>query len=130
MRFLEICLLGFLAIAEANPLDSNLAYRSPFGDHPQVSTHFFDKLSQALMGRSYCPSVQFARDTKAIHARNVQNIKRNLAKRQVEDATQFNDEHYPTFYGADFSNVCFSSRTKSLMAFTFNFRALSYGAVE
>lgn len=82
------------------------------------------------MGRSYSPYVQFARDTKAIHARHVQNIKRNLAKRQVEDATQFNDEHYPTFYGADFSNVCFSSRTKSLMAFTFNFRALLSGAVE
>lgn len=41
MRFLEFCLLGFLAIAEANPLESNLAYRSPFGDHPQVSTSFF-----------------------------------------------------------------------------------------
>lgn len=49
MRFLEICLLGFLAtgIAEANPLESNLAYRSPFGDHPQVSTSFF---RQALTG--------------------------------------------------------------------------------
>lgn len=114
MRFLEICLLGFLAtgIAEANPLESNLAYRSPFGDHPQVSTSFFRQALTGAHGLILFPFVQFARDTKAIHTRHVQNFKRNLAKRQVEDATQFNDEHYPTFYGADFSNVCAFTRTK------------------
>lgn len=42
---------------------------------------------------------QLGYDTRFIHAR--------LAKRQlpVEDADKFTDEHYPTWYGADFSNV-------------------------
>ncbi|KAI9466285.1 PhoD-like phosphatase-domain-containing protein, partial [Lactarius psammicola] len=45
---------------------------------------------------------QFSRDTDAIHTRFVGH-----AKRQLGDATVFNDEHYPTFYGSDFSNSPF-----------------------
>lgn len=47
---------------------------------------------------------QLGYDTRFIHAR--------LAKRQlpVEDADKFTDEHYPTWYGADFSNVSVFAR--------------------
>ncbi|KAF8893591.1 PhoD-like phosphatase-domain-containing protein [Infundibulicybe gibba] len=44
----------------------------------------------------------FSRDTRAIHKRYAQHARRQMA---VTDATKFDDEHYPTFYGADFSNV-------------------------
>ncbi|VDB87290.1 unnamed protein product [Peniophora sp. CBMAI 1063] len=60
-------------------LDRNLAYRSPFGDHPQ-----------------------FSHDTWSIHARYVHHT-----RRQVEDASGLVDEHYPTFYGTDFGNSPF-----------------------
>lgn len=43
---------------------------------------------------------QLSHDTRAIQKRHLQHV-----RRQTEDATAFNDEHYPTFYGADFSNV-------------------------
>jgi len=67
------------AVHSTELLDRNLGYRSPFQNHPQ-----------------------FARDTREIHARHVQH-----ARRQVVGATGFDDEHYPTFYGADFSNSPF-----------------------
>ncbi|KAI5118113.1 hypothetical protein M0805_003467 [Coniferiporia weirii] len=73
-----------VVVSATTPLDSNLAYSSPFSDHPQ-----------------------FSRDTKAIHKRHVENFKRDLMRRQTQDAAPFNDEHYPTFYGADFSNSPF-----------------------
>ncbi|KAL4265206.1 PhoD-like phosphatase metallophosphatase domain-containing protein [Pleurotus pulmonarius] len=60
-------------------LDRNLAYRSPFIDHPEHGL-----------------------DTTSIHARHVQH-----SKRQIIDATPFKDEHYPNFYGSDFSNSPF-----------------------
>ena len=37
MKLFALGLLSLLVAAEANLLDSNLAYKSPFGDHPQVS---------------------------------------------------------------------------------------------
>ncbi|KAL5534899.1 hypothetical protein ACEPAF_2989 [Sanghuangporus sanghuang] len=72
------------AFSLANPLDSNLAYKSPFVDHPQ-----------------------FARDIHTIHERHIEVFKRNLSKRQTTDGTNFVDEHYPTFYGSDLSNSPF-----------------------
>lgn len=73
-------LLSLCSLAYATKLlDHNLVYRSPFHDLPE-----------------------FSRDTKGIHERFVGH-----AKRQLGDATVFNDEHYPTFYGSDFSNSPF-----------------------
>ncbi|PPQ87973.1 hypothetical protein CVT25_001052 [Psilocybe cyanescens] len=72
-----IYLLAGLASATANLYERNLAYKSPFADHPQL-----------------------AHDTRAIHETNIQ-------RRQNIDATKFKDEHYVTFYGADFSNSPF-----------------------
>ncbi|KZV69015.1 hypothetical protein PENSPDRAFT_727418 [Peniophora sp. CONT] len=70
-------LLGLATAVSATALlDRNLAYRSPFEDHPQ--------------------------NTRAIHARHVGH-----ARRQMVDASGLVDEHYPTFYGADFSNSPF-----------------------
>ena len=43
---------------------------------------------------------QLARDAQAIEKRHAQ-----FAKRQTQDASPFEDNHYPTFYGGDFSNV-------------------------
>ncbi|KAF8868870.1 PhoD-like phosphatase-domain-containing protein [Infundibulicybe gibba] len=60
-------------------LDRNLAYRSPFADVPEL-----------------------ARDTKTIEKRHVRHV-----KRQTVGATPFHDEHYPTFYGSNFSNSPF-----------------------
>ena len=46
-------------------------------------------------------SEQLGYDTRRIHARHA---KRQL-ELEIEDAGGFVDEHYPTWYGADFSNV-------------------------
>ncbi|PFH54415.1 hypothetical protein AMATHDRAFT_675 [Amanita thiersii Skay4041] len=59
-------------------LERNLAYRSPF------------------IGRSEVR----APDTDEIHERYA----RSVWKRQTESASPFHDEHYPSFYGSDFSN--------------------------
>ncbi|KIJ34147.1 hypothetical protein M422DRAFT_263800 [Sphaerobolus stellatus SS14] len=69
-----------VALSLGNPLERNLAYRSPFEEHPQ-----------------------FARDTGAIQKRHMQAFR----KRQTVPAGTFGDEHYPTFYGGDFSNTLF-----------------------
>ncbi|TCD61811.1 hypothetical protein EIP91_007876 [Steccherinum ochraceum] len=69
--------LGYVQATEL--LDRNLAYRSPFLDVPD-----------------------FSHDTRAIQARHIE-----LAKRQTVDASGFSDDHYPTFYGGDFSNAPF-----------------------
>lgn len=58
-------------------LERNLAYKSPFLDAPQLG-HDIDNL----------------------HKRQVQHV-----RRQIQDAGKFEDEHYVTFYGGDFSNV-------------------------
>ncbi|KAF8879717.1 PhoD-like phosphatase-domain-containing protein [Infundibulicybe gibba] len=80
MRFLLP--LFCLSAAQATfLLDRNLAYKSPFADHPQ-----------------------FSHDTGAIQKRHIQHARRQMP---VEDATPFKDEHYATFYGADFSNSPF-----------------------
>ena len=78
VTFIVIAGSLWLIPAFPNPFSSNLAYRSPFESHPQ-----------------------FARDTNEIHSR--------LFKRQIPQEEQiantFDDEHYPTFYSGDFSNV-------------------------
>ncbi|KZT28455.1 hypothetical protein NEOLEDRAFT_1175772 [Neolentinus lepideus HHB14362 ss-1] len=71
-------LLVASVVAATELLDRNLVYRSPFFDHPQ-----------------------FGHDTREIRARHVR------AKRQLESASGFSDQHYPTFYGSDFSNTVF-----------------------
>ncbi|KAF8078013.1 PhoD-like phosphatase-domain-containing protein [Lyophyllum atratum] len=73
--------LPFLAVGThaTQLLDRNLAYRSPFAEHPQL-------------------------------AHNTQTIQKRLvthARRQLQDAAPFKDDHYATFYGADFSNSPF-----------------------
>ena len=51
---------------------------------------------------------QFSHNTREIQDRHIQ-----FAKRQMVDNT-FNDEHYATFYGGDFSNVSLSDVLSSL----------------
>ncbi|KAK7466976.1 hypothetical protein VKT23_004039 [Stygiomarasmius scandens] len=60
-------------------LDNNLVYRSPF-----------------------LKDISLAHDTPAIQARHIQHV-----RRQMSDAAPFDDQHYPTFYGADFGNSPF-----------------------
>ncbi|KAI0341784.1 hypothetical protein BDW22DRAFT_1346074 [Trametopsis cervina] len=80
MRRSILPLLGLVLTVSATELfDRNLVYSSPFIGFPE-----------------------FARDTKQIHARHIEH-----AKRTVESAAGFSDSHYPTFYGADFSNSPF-----------------------
>ncbi|TRM56429.1 PhoD-like phosphatase-domain-containing protein [Schizophyllum amplum] len=74
--YLLYLLFSVSAVAASSLLNRNLAYRSPLSNVPQL-----------------------AHDTSAIEKRHVQ-----FAKRQMQDASDFVDEHYPTFYGADFSN--------------------------
>ncbi|TFK38210.1 PhoD-like phosphatase-domain-containing protein [Crucibulum laeve] len=59
--------------------DRNHAYRSPFTEHPHLS-----------------------HDTKSIHRRTAGHV-----RRQMQDAMEFDDKHYPGFYGSDFSNSPF-----------------------
>lgn len=76
---LELALFLAAGVHATQLLDSNLAYQSPFAKHPQL-------------------------------AHNTHNIQKRLlahARSQVEDATVFNDDHYPTFYAGDFSNSPF-----------------------
>ncbi|KAI0093531.1 PhoD-like phosphatase-domain-containing protein [Irpex rosettiformis] len=80
MRSSFVVFLGVALTASATKLfDSNLAYSSPF------------------VGFS-----EFARDTRAIQKRHIEHIKRSTVGTEG-----FSDEHYPTFYGADFSNAPF-----------------------
>ncbi|KAK7014925.1 alkaline phosphatase D [Favolaschia claudopus] len=72
-------LLFTLSVGATAVFDRNLAYSSPYAEHPQLS-----------------------HDTKQLQARHVQHI-----RRQTMDASPFNDKHYPTFYGSDFSNSPF-----------------------
>ncbi|KAJ3551378.1 hypothetical protein NM688_g4737 [Phlebia brevispora] len=80
MRFVSLLTLGCVVAVQATKLfDRNLAYSSPFVGYPQ-----------------------FSHDTRKLQARHVAYV-----KRQTVDNTGFDDEHYPTFYGADFSNAPF-----------------------
>lgn len=76
-------LLGTVAAARlvvsSRLLDRNLVYHSPFVGYPE-----------------------FAHDTYSIHARHLENV-----RRQVADASKFEDDHYATFYGGDFGNSPF-----------------------
>lgn len=76
-------------------LDKNLAYSSPFFGFPEVRP-----LPSFVSNANDVASKQFSRDTREIQARHIQH-----AKRQMESAVGFEDEHYPTFFGGDFSNV-------------------------
>ncbi|KAJ3843443.1 PhoD-like phosphatase-domain-containing protein [Lentinula raphanica] len=73
-------LINYFASCKANVnlLDRNLAYSSPFAGHSQA-----------------CSAI----DTNELAKKHTAH-----SRRQTEDATGFLDEHYPTFYGGDFSN--------------------------
>ncbi|CAA7271763.1 unnamed protein product [Cyclocybe aegerita] len=66
-----------LRSTKPNSFQTNLAYESPFVDHPQL-----------------------AHDVAALRDRS-------LERRQTIDASGFKDDHYATFYGGDFSNSPF-----------------------
>ncbi|EMD38322.1 hypothetical protein CERSUDRAFT_72861 [Gelatoporia subvermispora B] len=74
-----LCLMLCVTASATRLLDHNLVYTSPFRGYPQ-----------------------FSHDTRAIEARHVHNV-----KRQVVSAGGFEDEHYPGFLGSDFSNSPF-----------------------
>ncbi|KAK7043608.1 hypothetical protein VNI00_008219 [Paramarasmius palmivorus] len=80
MRSLAL-LLSFLQVAvhATQYLDHNLAYRSPFFGDAKLS-----------------------HDTRSIQRRGVVHV-----RRQMGSAAGFTDDHYPTFYGGDFSNSPF-----------------------
>ncbi|KAI0831518.1 PhoD-like phosphatase-domain-containing protein [Trametes gibbosa] len=59
--------------------DRNLAYSSPFVNAPHLS-----------------------HNTRSLQARHIEYAKRQLSDTQSSDG--FKDEHYPTFYGGDFSS--------------------------
>ncbi|KAI0372864.1 hypothetical protein BV20DRAFT_963278 [Pilatotrama ljubarskyi] len=68
------------AFASATELfDRNIAYHSPFVNAPHLS-----------------------HNTRALQARHFEYAKRQLSDTQSSDG--FTDEHYPTFYGGDFSS--------------------------
>jgi len=79
MVSLLTCLLCALSVGATTIFDRNLAYRSPYAEHPELS-----------------------HDTNKLQARHIRHI-----RRQNTDAAPFTDEHYPTFYGSDFSNSPF-----------------------
>lgn len=97
-RYLSLLLVVQAVVAQTweNPLERNLAYRSPFEDHPQVSWHYSISLS-------WFTAAQFDLNTREIHRRHVNAFQ----KRQTTPASKFSDDHYPTFYGGDFSNALF-----------------------
>ncbi|TFK42649.1 PhoD-like phosphatase-domain-containing protein [Crucibulum laeve] len=61
------------------------------------ATALFDK--NLAYHSPFVDNPQISHDTRSIQRRNV--------KRQTQDATKFDDEHYPGFYGSDFSNSPF-----------------------
>ncbi|KAJ6547488.1 PhoD-like phosphatase-domain-containing protein [Mycena capillaripes] len=76
--FLTSLLCAFSVGATAI-FDRNLAYLSPYADHPELS-----------------------HNTQELQSRHLQHV-----RRQNTDAAPFSDNHYPTFYGSDFSNSPF-----------------------
>ncbi|KAH9946357.1 PhoD-like phosphatase-domain-containing protein [Epithele typhae] len=70
------------AFAGATELfDRNLAYSSPFANARHLS-----------------------HDTRSLQARHVAFVKRQSRLDDTESSSAFTDEHYPTFYGGDFSS--------------------------
>ncbi|KAI3610837.1 alkaline phosphatase [Moniliophthora roreri] len=80
-------------------LDRNLVYRSPFLDDLKLS-----------------------HDTKSIQKRGITHV-----RRQTGSAEGFTDEHYPSFYGGDFSNVALLSIMVAAKSHRFICRAHSFG---
>ncbi|KAJ7063224.1 PhoD-like phosphatase-domain-containing protein [Mycena amicta] len=72
-----LSLLCALSVGATVLYDRNLAYRSPYADHPQLSI-----------------------DTKSLQSRHLQEFQR----RQTTE-NHFDDSHYPTFYGSHLT-VC------------------------
>ncbi|KAJ7156048.1 PhoD-like phosphatase-domain-containing protein [Mycena crocata] len=80
MVFLLVqCLLWACTVGATTLFDRNLAYLSPYAEHPEASTF--------ILG---------------LQARHLRNF-----RRQNTDAAPFSDNHYPTFYGSDLSNSPF-----------------------
>lgn len=73
-------------------LDRNLVYQSPFGELKVANV--------ACVPSSSLIISKLAVDTQAIQERQIQHV-----RRQYVDAESFQDHHYPTFYGGDFSNA-------------------------
>lgn len=93
-------LLDIIFAASATKLlDRNLVYRSPFLSHPQVRIIGSGRVLLEVTHR--CELLQFSHDTREIQARHIRSLNE---KRRVQ-ANEFTDDAYPTFYGADFSNV-------------------------
>jgi alkaline phosphatase D len=98
--------LSFFALACAASvigselLDRNLAYSTPFFGYPEVRICIIPFQTHSDI------QPQFGLNTREIHKRHEQHVRRQLA-----DSGKFDDEHYATFYGGDFSNVCSISRT-------------------
>ncbi|KAI1794563.1 PhoD-like phosphatase-domain-containing protein [Ganoderma leucocontextum] len=79
---LSFVLFSALVKIEATRLfDRNLAYSSPFTNAPHLS-----------------------HNTHSLRARHVQFVKRQQQLDDTISSDKFNDEHYPTFYGGNFSN--------------------------
>ncbi|KAK0459655.1 PhoD-like phosphatase-domain-containing protein [Desarmillaria tabescens] len=72
-----------LGVTATRLLERNLAYKSPFLDAPQVSIYIFFMIHN-------------------LHKRQIKHV-----RRQMQDAGIFDDKHYVTFYGGDFSNSPF-----------------------
>jgi hypothetical protein len=107
LRGMLITLLLVVVLASAlrgrasTSLGSNLAYNSPFSDHPQVGIPSISFVHDPDGLRTQ----QFGLDEHAIYKRHVEVFKKGLEKRQTVDASGFNNNYYPMFYGGDFSNV-------------------------
>ena len=92
-----------LAVSANALFDKNLAYRSPFIGYEDVGyiilSHDAAPLRNALR--------QFSVNTRALEKRHIEHVKRQTLPDipGAEAAASFDDEHYPTFYGGDFSNV-------------------------
>ncbi|KAF9264820.1 hypothetical protein L218DRAFT_1076269 [Marasmius fiardii PR-910] len=76
---LQTAALVACSISAHELLDRNLVYRSPFSDDFTLS-----------------------HDTHSIEKRGISHV-----KRQMKSAAGFSDQHYPSFYGGDFSNSPF-----------------------
>ncbi|KAF9053604.1 hypothetical protein BDZ89DRAFT_938697 [Hymenopellis radicata] len=86
----------FLAGAAATELlDRNLVYGSPFGGS-KACTQLYYRCYLSLTASC----IQLAYNTAAIQKRHLEHV-----RRQLGDAQAFEDNHYPTFYGSDFSNT-------------------------
>ncbi|KAI0807617.1 PhoD-like phosphatase-domain-containing protein [Fomes fomentarius] len=82
MLSLLLASVALSAVTDATHLfDRNLVYHSPFVNAPHLS-----------------------HDTNSLKARHVDFVKRQQQLDDTQSSDGFTDEHYPTFYGGDFSN--------------------------